>query len=57
MWLDPYCKSEVINDLVRQARNQQARVDWLRNKLKAAETSGFTLESKEFGKEQTQKAT
>ncbi len=40
-------KSEVINDLVRQARNQQARVDWLRNKLKAAETSGFTLESKE----------
>ena len=40
-------KSEVINDLVRQARNQQAKVDWLRNKLETAETSGFTSDSKE----------
>ena len=40
-------KSEVINDLVRQARNQQAQVDWLRNKLESAEASGFTSESKE----------
>ena len=40
-------KSEVINDLVRQARNQQAQVDWLRNRLVKAETSGFTSDSKE----------
>lgn len=40
-------KSEVINDLVRQARNRQAQVDWLRNKLDTAETSGFTADSKE----------
>lgn len=40
-------KSEVINDLVRQARNQQAQVDWLRNKLEVAEKSGFASESKQ----------
>ena len=40
-------KSEVINDLVRQARKQQAQVDWLRNKLETAEKSGFTSDSKQ----------
>jgi antitoxin ParD1/3/4 len=39
-------KSEVVNDLIRQARNQQAKIDWLRAKLERAEASGFTNDSK-----------
>lgn len=39
-------KSELVNDLVRQARNQQRQIDWLRSKLESAENSGFTNESK-----------
>ncbi|MGB0429589.1 MAG: ribbon-helix-helix domain-containing protein [Bacteroidia bacterium] len=35
-------KSELINDLVRQARSQQNQVDWLRMKINKAEQSGFT---------------
>ena len=35
-------KSELINDLIRQARNQQQQIDWIRNKLSQAEKSGFT---------------
>ncbi len=40
-------KSELINDLIRQARNQQQRVDWLRLKLEKGEQSGFTSSTKE----------
>jgi len=40
-------KSELVNDLVRQARNQQCQIDWLRSKLESAENSGFTNDSKE----------
>lgn len=40
-------KSELVNDLVRQARNQQRKIDWLRSKLESAENSGFTNDSKE----------
>ena len=40
-------KSELINDLVRQARKQQAEIDWIRTKLEDAEQSGFTSESKQ----------
>jgi antitoxin ParD1/3/4 len=40
-------KSELINDLIRQARKQQAQVDWIRAKLDKAENSGFTSDSKE----------
>jgi antitoxin ParD1/3/4 len=40
-------KSELINDLVRQARKQQAQVDWIKAKLEKAESSGFTNESRE----------
>lgn len=39
-------KSELVNDLIRQARNQQAQIDWLSAKLQKAEQSGFTTESK-----------
>jgi len=39
-------KSELINDLVRQARKQQAQIDWIRAKLDKAENSGFTSDSK-----------
>ena len=35
-------KSELVNDLIRQARGQQSQVDWLRMKLASAEESGFT---------------
>lgn len=40
-------KSELVNDLIRQARKQQAEVDWLRTKLEKAEKSGFTSLTKE----------
>ncbi len=40
-------KSEIINDLVRQARYQQRQVDFIRSKLETAEKSGFTLDRKE----------
>lgn len=40
-------KSELVNDLVRQARNQQKQIDWLRLKLEKAEKSGFTSASKD----------
>ena len=40
-------KSELVNDLIRQARKQQVQVDWIRAKLQKAEESGFTQDSKE----------
>lgn len=40
-------KSELVNDLIRQARNQQVQIDWIRAKLDKAEKSGFTNDSKE----------
>ena len=40
-------KSELINDLIRQARKQQAQIDWIRAKLDRAENSGTTDDSKE----------
>lgn len=39
-------KSELVNDLIRQARNQQVQIDWIRNKLEKAEKSGFTDDTK-----------
>jgi len=39
-------KSELVNDLVRQARKQQRQIDWIRSKLELAENSGFTKDSK-----------
>jgi antitoxin ParD1/3/4 len=40
-------KSELVNDLIRQARNQQKQIDWLRLKLASAEQSGFTTDKKD----------
>jgi len=40
-------KSELVNDLIRQAREQQAEIDWIRLKLIKAEKSGFTNDSPE----------
>lgn len=40
-------KSELVNDLIRQARKQQSQVDFLRTKLNISEESGFTIDSKE----------
>ncbi len=40
-------KSELVNDLIRQARKQQRKIDWIRTKLEKSENSGFTNESKE----------
>ena len=39
-------KSELINDLIRQARKQQVKIDWIRAKINKAESSGFTNDSK-----------
>lgn len=35
-------KSELVNDLIRQARMQQREIDLIRLKLEKAENSGFT---------------
>lgn len=40
-------KSELVNDLIRQARKQQAQIDWIAAKLERAEKSGFTVDSKD----------
>ena len=40
-------KSELVNDLIRQARNQQKQIDWIKAKIDTAEKSGFTEDSKE----------
>ena len=40
-------KSELVNDLIRQARKQQAQIDWIRAKLEKAERSGFVDDTKE----------
>jgi antitoxin ParD1/3/4 len=40
-------KSELINDLIRQARKQQAQIDWIRAKLEKSERSGFTEDTKD----------
>ncbi len=39
-------KSELVNDLIRQARKQQVQIDWIKTKLEKAENSGFTSDSK-----------
>ena len=39
-------KSELVNDLIRQARKQQRQIDWISSKLEMAENSGFTNDSK-----------
>jgi antitoxin ParD1/3/4 len=40
-------KSELINDLIRQARKQQVQIDWIRAKLDRSERSGFTENTKD----------
>ncbi|WP_299060672.1 CopG family transcriptional regulator [uncultured Polaribacter sp.] len=40
-------KSELVNDLIRQARKQQVEINWIRAKIEKAENSGFTNDSKE----------
>jgi len=40
-------KSELINDLIRQARKQQVQIDWIRAKLDRSEKSGFTDNTRE----------
>lgn len=40
-------KSEVVNDLIRQARKQQQQIDYIRLKIEKAEDSGFTDDSQE----------
>ena len=40
-------KSELVNDLIRQARNQQIQINYIKNKLEKAEKSGFTNDRKE----------
>ena len=40
-------KSELVNDLIRQARKQQVQIDWIRAKLDKSEKSGFAENNKE----------
>lgn len=39
-------KSELINDLIRQARKQEKEIDFIRMKLERAEARGYTLDTK-----------
>jgi antitoxin ParD1/3/4 len=39
-------KSELVNDLIRQARNQQKQIDWIKAKIEKDEISGFSNDSK-----------
>jgi len=39
-------KSELVNDLIRQARKQQRQIDWISSKLERAENSGFTNDTR-----------
>ena len=39
--------SELLNDLIRQARKQQRQIDWISSKIEKAEKSGFTSDNKE----------
>ncbi len=39
-------KSELVNDLIRQARKKQQQIDWINIKLEKAENSGFNKDSK-----------
>lgn len=48
-------KSELVNDLIRKARNQQQQIDLIRLKLDRAEKSGFTTDSKSEILEQSKK--
>lgn len=38
-------KSELVNELIRQARMQQNKIDLIRLKLEHAEQNGFTADS------------
>ena len=40
-------KSELVNDLIRQARKQHVHIDWIRAKLERSERSGFTDDTKD----------
>jgi antitoxin ParD1/3/4 len=40
-------KSELVNDLIRQARKQQRKIDWISSKIEVAEKSGFTNQTRE----------
>jgi len=40
-------KSELVNDLIRQARSQQKEIDWIRAKLDRAERRGFSSRTPE----------
>ena len=40
-------KSELLNDLMKQARNQQIQIDYAKDKIEKAEKIGFTKDSKE----------
>lgn len=42
-----FSKSELVNNLTRQARKKQLQIDLIRTKLDDAEKSGFTSDSKE----------
>jgi antitoxin ParD1/3/4 len=38
--------TELVNDLIRQARKQQREIDLIRMKIEKAEKSGFTSDSR-----------
>ena len=41
-------KSELVNDLIRQARNQHQQIDLIKLKLEKSEQSGFTTDSQDL---------
>jgi antitoxin ParD1/3/4 len=49
-------KSEIVNDLIGQARSQQKQIDWVRLKLDKAESSGVASDSREDILKQSKKS-
>ncbi|MFT6849993.1 MAG: antitoxin ParD1/3/4 [Sphingobacteriales bacterium] len=49
-------ESEIVNDLIRQARSQKKQIDWVRLKLDKAESSGVTSDSPEDILKQSKKS-
>jgi antitoxin ParD1/3/4 len=40
-------KSELVNDLIRNARKKEEQLAWLRDKLERSEKSGFSTQTKD----------
>jgi antitoxin ParD1/3/4 len=50
-------KSELVNDLIRQARRHEDQLAWIKLKIEQAEQSGYTTDTKEEIRKQARSST